>query len=77
MPERGRVRKALINMQTGAHLACCWEDCRRDGVQLHQVRVREGESTVTYVFCSERHKQYYLHSHVSYGNLPAGYGSVR
>jgi hypothetical protein len=28
---------------------------------------------VQYVFCTERHKQYWRNSHVSYGRLPAGY----
>jgi hypothetical protein len=31
---------------------------------------------VNFVFCSERHKQYYLNSHIEMGNLGAGYRSV-
>lgn len=28
---------------------------------------------INFVFCCERHRQYYLHSHISLGDLPDGY----
>jgi len=31
---------------------------------------------VNFVFCSERHRQYFLHSHKDLGQLPPGYGST-
>lgn len=72
-----RVSKSVINMSSGAHIPCCWDDCRRDGVELHKARVRErtehGPGVAHYVFCSERHKMFWVNSHRDNGNLPAGY----
>lgn len=68
-----RVSKPVINKQTGAHLPCCWMDCWRDGVEVHKVRVRSGEEALDYVFCSERHRQFFIHSHRAQGMLPPGY----
>jgi hypothetical protein len=31
---------------------------------------------VNFVFCSERHRQYYLNSHIAMGQLPAGHRST-
>jgi hypothetical protein len=31
---------------------------------------------INFVFCSERHKQYFRNSHVSMGNLPKGWAST-
>lgn len=63
-------------------LLCCWEDCERQGVDLHKTRFHDHapglpcDSTLAkhiwYVFCSERHRQYFLHSHVRNGHLPTG-----
>ena len=70
---QGKTLRKVINLQTGAHIPCCWEDCWRDGVELHKFVVREGVNTITYVFCSERHRRYFMNSHISLGNLPNGY----
>lgn len=63
-------------------LPCCWDECERDGVTLHRARFHDHPRTIAcdapdskhvwYVFCSERHRQYFLHSHHAYGRLPAG-----
>jgi len=71
-----RNGKAVINLQTGAHLPCCWDICEKDGVELHKTRVRSGVESVTYVFCSDRHRMYWVNSHRDNGNLPAGYRST-
>lgn len=63
-------------------LKCCWDDCEEQGVTLHRARFHDHarglscdhdlSKHVWYVFCSERHRQYFLHSHVAYGHLPSG-----
>jgi hypothetical protein len=52
---------------------CCWDDCSKRGTMLHLLRIWEGEELTNYVFCSDRHKQYHINSHVAYGKLPAGH----
>ena len=52
---------------------CCWDDCQRLGTTLHPVIVREGKEKTIYIFCSERHRQYHINSHIAYGRLPPGY----
>lgn len=75
MPQDIRIRK-VYNMSTGNRLMCCWTDCDRDGTTLHEVRVREGVRRIIYVFCSERHRLLFAHSHRDMGNLPPGYRYV-
>lgn len=70
-----RIRK-IYNTSTLNRLMCCWNDCEKDGVDLHRIRVREGDRWVIYVFCSERHKMLQAHSHVDMGKLPPGYRFV-
>ncbi len=68
-----RNGKSIINLSTGAHIPCCWDDCFKDGVQLHTCRVKEPTGTAHYVFCSERHRQYWINSHRRNGQLPPGF----
>lgn len=73
------VEKKVINLDhDGArHVMCAWDDCERDGVDLHQVRLDYGADgtphVVKHVFCSERHKQYWINNVHHYGNLPPGF----
>lgn len=63
-------------------LLCCWSDCERDGVELHKVRFHDHNRAlpcdhglaqhVWYVFCSERHRQFFLNAHRKDGFLPTG-----
>lgn len=63
-------------------LPCCWDDCERDGTTLHKAMHHDHPPALTcdnpvskhlwYVFCSERHRQLFLHSHIAYGRLPTG-----
>jgi hypothetical protein len=75
MAEAIRIRK-VYNLSTGNRLMCCWTDCEKDGTTLHQVRVWEGQQPIIYIFCSERHRMLFAHSHVDMGNLPPGYRFV-
>lgn len=64
---------------TGEKIFCAWEDCDNDGYFCHRVRVNYGQHptgepwVTTYIFCSERHRQYWIHSHHNNGHLPQGY----
>lgn len=88
MPVRGTtlqmhaiIQKKVINHDRGGtHIMCGWDTCERDGYENNKVVVHEGApgyeaKDITYIFCSERHRQYWLHSTVSCNNLPPGYRS--
>lgn len=62
----------VIDPQDGAHLLCCWGPCERYGHHEHRARVREPLRTVWYVFCTERHRMFWVNSHRDHLNLPAG-----
>ena len=88
-------RKVVNHDRGGTFVMCCWDTCDRDGYQLYNVRTHEHvpqigcESALskhtTFIFCSERHKQYWVASSGSnahelaaryngrqYGMLPPG-----
>jgi hypothetical protein len=77
--EHAIIQKKVINLDHGGsrHVMCAWDDCENDGVELHQTRVNYGKAEtphiVKHVFCSERHKQFWINSVRSYGNLPPGF----
>lgn len=78
--------KRILNRDAERWILCSWDTCDNDGVTLHQARHHDhnpgypcnapGTKHPIYVFCSERHKQYWLNSHRSLGNLPAGSRNV-
>ena len=59
---------------TGIPIRCAWDDCERLGWEEVQVRVTDpgAKSTVRYIFCTDRHRDYWRWSHKSNGNLPPG-----
>lgn len=69
---RGRVVQKKVNSRTDDFFLCCFDDCERDGVELHRLRVRNAkpgsweqlgvQEFITYVFCSESHKQMFADS---------------
>lgn len=73
------IEKKVINLDHAGdrHVMCGWDDCENDGVELHKVKVNDGTwenpKVVNFVFCSERHKQYWINSTAKYGQLPPGY----
>ena len=77
--EHARIEKKVINLDHAGdrHVMCAWDDCERDGVELHQTRVNYGTAAqphiVKHVFCSERHRQFWINSVAAYGKLPPGY----
>lgn len=80
-----RIAKKVLSGTTGQWIRCAWFECDRDGVELHKARFHEHARTMScahplskhvhFIFCSERHRQYYLHSHRDMWNLPPGYAN--
>ena len=69
--QHARLSKKIINYdQAGRKVLCAWDECDKDAYSLYEVRTHEHArsiscdsslaSHVTYPFCSERHKQYWL-----------------
>jgi len=87
MPVRGTtawghaiIQKKVINLDHGGakHVMCSWDTCEKDGYENNKVVVRDNApgyepKTITYIFCTERHKQYWLNSIRNVNNLPPGF----
>ncbi len=79
MREHALIEKPVINLDHAGdrHVMCAWDDCEKDGYELHKVRINYGKADtpqiVNHVFCSDRHKQYFINSHRAYGSLPPGH----
>lgn len=77
--EHAIIEKRVINLDHDGdrHICCGWDDCEKDGVDLHQIRINYGKDgfpyIVKHVFCSERHRQYWINSVKAYGRLPPGF----
>lgn len=71
-------QKVVINLDHGGarHVMCAWDDCEHDGYESNKVEINYGKGDtphiVKHVFCTERHRQYFINSVKSYGNLPPG-----
>jgi hypothetical protein len=68
-----RVERLIINLDTAMPLSCAWDDCPKQARTPYQVRIHEhtckcsdigvyGGRHVTYAFCSESCKDYWLAS---------------
>lgn len=60
-----RVHRKVISRDSGNWLLCCWDDCERFGYEIHHVTINDAKpgyppKLVKFVFCSERHRQYWL-----------------
>lgn len=53
-----------VRNRFGKALPCCWSDCVRPGDNRIQFVSKEqdewGPKELTYIFCSEAHKRYYV-----------------
>lgn len=80
-----RIGKNIVNLDHPGDvrfITCAWDTCEARGVDLHRAHFHDhnpgypceasGAKHVIYVFCSERHKQYFAHSHHRMGYLPPG-----
>jgi hypothetical protein len=91
MPVRGssqwthaiHEKKVINHDQGGTYVMCAWDTCENPGFECHKVRTKQhaegyaetDERYMNYVFCSERHKQYWLFNAQRPGkgnNLPPG-----
>jgi hypothetical protein len=72
-------RKVINHDRGGTYVMCAWDTCERDGHENNKVVVQNGQArgdnTMTYVFCSERHKAYWLNNNRpgNNNNLPPGW----
>ena len=72
------LQKKVINLDRGGtFVMCAWDTCEKAGYQNNRAVVHEGVPPnvrdITYVFCSDRHKMYWINSIRDCNNLPAGY----
>lgn len=82
------MKQKIRSFTSGDWIACVW--CRmqgedRPGYEMHKTVFHEHSREypcehpmsqhVNFVFCSERHKQYFLNSHNDMGQLPEGFKS--
>lgn len=80
LSERRVVDVQNLDRTDDNHLLCCWDDCEKYGTELHKAREflgvdpRHGGPIFTwYVFCSERHKMFWVNAPRGLYKLPAGY----
>lgn len=78
--QHAKLNKVVINLDHGGdkHVYCAWDTCDKDGYEANKVVVNEAAPGrppvyITYVFCTERHKMYWVNSTKSCNNLPPGY----
>lgn len=63
----------VTDRQTGQKLLCCWDDCDRLGHdEIQERETVQGSQRLTYIFCSVAHRNYWVYSHRSYGNVGSG-----
>lgn len=66
-----------VRDHTGEPLLCCWDECGQYSLYEFRFEVQETlTKKVTYTFCNERHRLYWMNSHISNGNLPTGLKTV-
>jgi hypothetical protein len=60
------IQKKVINFDHGGskHVMCAWDTCEKDGYESHKIVTHENSpgyesKTITYIFCSESHKDYW------------------
>jgi hypothetical protein len=71
------VGKVVHVVGTDRRVKCCWvgpgaDSCERDGLEMYKIVVPGRNENIHYVFCSERHLDYFRHSHLAFGMLPPG-----
>jgi hypothetical protein len=80
--EHARIEKPVLSHHSGTWIICSWFECEQQGYELHKAVVHDHARGLPcnhelsrhthYVFCSDAHKQYWVNSHRSMNNLPAG-----
>ena len=77
------IARKVLSASTDQWIPCCWFECEKPGFELYKAVFHEHAKElrcddprsehVNFVFCNETHRQLYLNSHISMGNLPPGY----
>lgn len=74
------VHKKIINHDRGGtYVLCAWDTCEKPGYEMYKCVEHDStpgygeDKTLTYVFCSERHRQYFIHSVIRANDLPPGF----
>jgi hypothetical protein len=77
------IQRKVRSFSSEDWITCCWFECDKPGFELYKSVFHEHDKKmrcddfrsehINYVFCTERHRQLFLYSHVSMGNLPPGY----
>lgn len=67
----------LVRTATGEKILCAWDDCPRPGqdeirIEKPQDEANPMKGNLIYIFCTERHKALYQHSHRELRRLPVG-----
>jgi hypothetical protein len=78
-------KKAINHDRGGTYVMCGWDDCTKDGYEMYKAveflgyepiiwegRIQYLTKTLTFIFCSQRHKDYFQHSTVRANMLPPG-----
>lgn len=78
-----RIARKVLSRSSDTWILCAWFECDRQGFELYKTILHEHSRSlpcdsmfsehVNFVFCSERHKMLYVHSHKAFGQLPPGY----
>lgn len=71
-------KKVINHDRGGTFVLCAWDTCEKSGYECYKAVERISAvghplQTLTYVFCTERHKQYFIHSTIRANDLPPGY----
>jgi len=77
------MRRVIIREgeRIGQNALCCWDGCDNNGCDLYKARVRDTMPGIEpavftwYLFCTERHKQYWVDSYLhpgTHGRLQTG-----
>lgn len=61
------LSKKVINLDHAGdrYVMCAWDTCEKDGYENNKVVVHENapgyrDKTISYVFCSEKHRNYFI-----------------
>jgi hypothetical protein len=76
------IAKKVHSYSSDTWINCAWFECDRQGYELYKIVTHEHVAMpcddpraehIHFIFCTERHRQYFGHSHKNFGKLPPGY----
>ena len=74
------VAKKVWSFSSENWITCAWFECTKPGFELYKTILHDHApglclvgDHVNFVFCGEKHKQFFLHSHKDMGKLPPGF----